>query len=141
MVGLVVYYAPEVRVKSICFCPREVEMRFGRFSFGCIEIGDETYEHDVVIDRGEIVKRKKKPSKRFQDEFGHTPLFVEEDIPWKCKQLIVGTGAYGRLPVMEEVKREARRRHVELLILPTAEAIARLGQHPKSTNAILHVTC
>ena len=116
-------------------------MRFGRFSFGCIEIDDETYEHDVVIDRGEIGKRKKKPSKRFQDEFGHTPLSVEEDIPWKCKQLIIGTGAYGRLPVMEEVKREARRRHIELLILPTAEAIARLGQHPKSTNAILHVTC
>jgi hypothetical protein len=43
--------------------------------------------------------------------------------------------------VMEEVKREARRRHVELLVLPTAEAIARLGQDPDDTNAILHVTC
>jgi hypothetical protein len=28
---------------------------------------------------------------------------------------------------MEAVTREARRRHVELLILPTAEAIERLG--------------
>jgi len=116
-------------------------MKFGHFSFGSIEIDDTTYEHDVIIDRGEILKRKKKPSKRFQDEFGHTPLSVEEDIPWKCKQLIIGTGAYGRLPVMEEVKREARRRQVELLVLPTAEAIARLGQDPDDTNAILHVTC
>jgi hypothetical protein len=116
-------------------------MKFGHFSFGSIEIGDATYEHDVVIDHREIRKRKKKPSKRFQEEFGHTPLSVEEDIPWKCKQLVIGTGAYGRLPVMEEVKLEARRRHVELLILPTAEAIERLGQHPRDTNAILHVTC
>jgi len=116
-------------------------MKFGHFSFGSIQIDDTTYEHDVIIDRGEILKRKKKPSKRFQDEFGHTPLSVEEDIPWTCKQLIIGTGAYGRLPVMEEVKREAGRRHVELLVLPTAEAIASLGQDPSDTNAILHVTC
>lgn len=123
------------------FLSRKVAMKFGHFSFGSIQIDDTTYEHDVIIDRGEILKRKKKPSKRFQDEFGHTPLSVEEDIPWKCKQLIIGTGASGRLPVMEEVKREARRRHVELLVLPTAEAIARLGQDPDDTNAILHVTC
>ena len=141
MVGLVVLYSPELRVKSICLCPGEVEMKFRRFSFGSIEIDDATYEYDVVIDRGKILKRKKKPSKRFQDEFGHTPLSVEEDIPWKCKQLIIGTGAYGRLPVMEEVKREAQRRHVELSVLPTAEAIKKLGQDPDDTNAILHVTC
>ncbi|MBZ5571825.1 MAG: MTH938/NDUFAF3 family protein [Acidobacteriia bacterium] len=116
-------------------------MKFGHFSFGCIQIDGTTYEHDVIIDHGKILKRKKKPSKRFQDEFGHTPLSVEEEIPWKCRQLIIGTGAYGRLPLMEEVKREARRRHVELLVLPTAEAIERLGQDPDDTNAILHVTC
>ncbi|HXY14235.1 MAG TPA: hypothetical protein VEI26_07030 [Terriglobales bacterium] len=116
-------------------------MKFGRFAFGCIQIDDTTYGHDVIVDRGQILKRKKKPSKRFQDEFGHTPLSVEEDIPWKCRQLIIGTGAYGRLPVMEEVKGEAQRRLVKLLILPTAEAIERLGQNPRDTNAILHVTC
>ena len=69
-------------------------MKFGHFSFGCIEIGDATYQHDAILDRGQILKRKKKPSKPFQNEFGHTPLSVEEDIPWKCKQLIIGTGAY-----------------------------------------------
>jgi hypothetical protein len=116
-------------------------MKFGHFSFGSIQIDDTTYEHDVTIDRGEVLKRRKKPSRRFQDEFGHTPLSVEEDIPWKCRHLIIGTGAYGRLPVMEEVKREAARRHIELLILPTAKAIEWLGQDPDDTNAILHVTC
>jgi hypothetical protein len=38
-------------------------------------------------------------------------------------------------------KREAARRHIELLLLPTAKAIERLGQDPDDTNAILHVTC
>ena len=47
----------------------------------------------------------------------------------------------GRLPVMDEVKREARRRHVKLIILPTAEAIAKLQEGPARVNAVLHITC
>lgn len=116
-------------------------MRFDNFSFGSLQINGSTYEHDVVIDRSEIRKRKKAPSKQFRDNFGHTPLSVEEDIPWKCARLVIGTGAYGSLPVMNEVKREAERRKVELLILPTREAIEVLKKDPEDTNAILHVTC
>lgn len=119
----------------------EVDMRFEDFSFGSLRIDGVTYEDDVVIDRGEIRKRKKKASQQFRDDFGHTPLSAEEDLPWKCRRLVVGTGAYGRLPVMREVKREAERRKVELVILPTEKAIERLGKEPEDTNAILHVTC
>src|SRR6201993_950017 len=82
-------------------------MRFNKFSFGSIQIDGSTYEHDVVIDRGEIRKRKKKPSKQFREQFGHTPLSVEEKIPWKCQRLVVGTGAHGGLTVMEEVNQLA----------------------------------
>ena len=53
-------------------------MRFEKFSFGSIRIDGTTYEHDVVIDRGQIRKRKKKPSKRFRGEFGHAPLSTKE---------------------------------------------------------------
>jgi hypothetical protein len=53
---------------------------------------------------------------------------------------VVGTGE-GALPVMDEVKREAERRRVELLIVPTQEAMELLNQHIETTNAILHVTC
>jgi hypothetical protein len=42
---------------------------------------------------------------------------------------------------MNEVKREARKRGVALLILPTRKAIEILNEQPKNTNAILHVTC
>ena len=116
-------------------------MRFDRFSFGSIRIDDVTYRHDVVIDRGMIRKRKEKPSKPFRDTFGHTPLSIEENIPWKCRRLVVGTGAHGALPVMDDVKRQAADRNVELLILPMAAAIEALDTEPESTNAILHVTC
>ena len=115
-------------------------MRFEAFSFGSICIDGTTYGYDVVIDRGRIRKRKKKPSKRFRDKFGHTPLSIEEEIPWKCRQLVIGTGT-GALPVMEEVKREANRRKIGLAILPTTEAIKALQENPDETNAILHVTC
>jgi len=117
-------------------------VRFDKFSFGSLRIDGSTYEHDVVIDHREIRKRKKRPSKKFRDDFGHTPpVGREEDIPWKCHRLVVGTGAYGRLPVMKEVKREAERHKVKLLILPTIKAIEALQQDPEDTNAILHVTC
>ena len=56
-------------------------MRFEAYSFGSIRIDGVTYEHDVVIDRGPVRKRKKKPSKKFRDAFGHTPLSIEEENP------------------------------------------------------------
>jgi hypothetical protein len=115
-------------------------MRFEAFSFGSIRIDGVTYEHDVLIDRGEVHKRKKKPSKKFRADFGHTPVSVEEKIPWKCRRLVIGTGG-GALPVMDEVKQEARRREVELRILPTPQAIELLKAAGRDTNAILHVTC
>ena len=120
---------------------QEVGMRFQSFTFGLIRIDGVTYEHDVVIDRGEIRERKKKASKPFRDAFGHTPLSVEEKIPWKCRRLVIGTGAHGALPVMDEVKREAERRNVELLSFPTPKAIEALKKKAKDTNAVLHVTC
>jgi hypothetical protein len=116
-------------------------MRIDQFTFGSIRIDGVVYEHDVVIARGRVRKRKKKPSKPFRDAFGHTPLSIEEDIPWDCQRLVVGTGADGALPVMDEVNQEAARREVALLTVPTREAIRALQSEPKDTNAILHVTC
>jgi len=116
-------------------------MRISHFAFGVLEIDGVTYEHDVVIDRGEIQKRKKKASKKFRDRFGHTPLSLEENIPWECSRLVIGTGAYGRLPIMDDVKREADERGVKVIVLPTAEAIEVLQKNSAKTNAVLHVTC
>jgi len=116
-------------------------MRFGRFAFGSIEVDGTIYEHDLVIDRGGLRKRKKGPSKALRARYGHTPLSLDEDIPWSCRRLVIGSGAAGSLPVVDGLAAEASRRGVELLVLPTSEAIEELERAPTDTNAILHVTC
>ena len=42
-------------------------MHLDKFRFGSIRIDGVTYEHDVIIDGGDVSKRKKKPSKPFRD--------------------------------------------------------------------------
>jgi hypothetical protein len=116
-------------------------MRFTDFSFGSIRVDDVTYGHDLIIDRGKIRKRSKAASKKFRGDYGHTPLSVAEDIPWRCRRLVIGTGARGALPVMPQVRQEAQRRNVDLVVLPTAEAIDVLTDDAADTNAVLHLTC
>lgn len=110
--------------------------------FGEIEVEGKRYSHDVVIDRGKVRKRKKGPSKPFREQFGHTPLSVGEEIPWGGKRLIVGTGAQGALPVMDEVVAEAKRRGIEIVAAPTSEVCKLLEDVKKAqAYAILHCTC
>jgi hypothetical protein len=116
-------------------------MRFTGYSFGSIRVDGVTYDHDLIIDRGTIRKPNKAASRKFRGEYGHAPLSAAEDIPWRCRRLVTGTGADGALPVMQQVRDEARRRKVNLIILPTAEAIGALTQTGTETNAILHLTC
>ncbi len=111
-------------------------------AFGEIEVQGERYDYDVVIDGGQVRKRKKGPSKQYRVESGHTPLSLGEDIPWGGSQLIVGTGVYGRLPIMTEVRKEAERRGVELVAISTEEACELLRDlRAKDAYAILHTTC
>jgi hypothetical protein len=110
--------------------------------FGSIDVDGREYEHDVVIEGGRVRQRKKKPSKPYRNEFGHTPLSADEELPWGGSRLIIGTGAYGSLPIMAEVVEEANRRGVDLAALPTDDAcrlIASLDE--REVFAVLHVTC
>ena len=87
-------------------------------------------------------KRQKKPSKAFRNRFNYTPLSVKGNIPWHGKRLFIGTGAYGSLPNIPMVCKEARRKAVELVAKPTVEVCALMEDYElKDINAILHVTC
>ena len=111
-------------------------------TFGELEIDGQRFDHDVVVEKGQIRKRDKNPSKGHRDRYGHTPLSADEAIPWSARRLIVGTGASGQLPVMPEVVDEGRRRGIEIVTVPTAEACALLGGvDDADLAAILHVTC
>ncbi|MCG8569927.1 MAG: MTH938/NDUFAF3 family protein [Spirochaetes bacterium] len=114
-------------------------MKINRLEFGSIEIDHHVYCYDLIIDQGKISKRHKKLSKEFRGKYGHTPLSLNETIPWKCKTLIIGTGHFKALPVMDDVKKTAKEKKVRLLIMSTQEAITHINE--KDTNFILHITC
>ena len=110
--------------------------------FGEIEIDGHAYDFDVIINKDKICKRKKKPSQVYRGQYGHTPLSVDEEIPWGGKRLIVGTGAYGQLPIMQELLDEAKERDIEIVAIPTEEACKLISQKKgDKIRAILHVTC
>jgi len=117
-------------------------MHIDKYKFGEIMVDGVRYEHDLVISGGEIRKRRKGPSKARKKEFGHTPLTTAEKIPWDARQLWIGTGAYGKLPVAEDVREEARRRGVEMVIRETPEIVKMINDDLHAdVNLILHVTC
>jgi hypothetical protein len=111
--------------------------------FGWIEIAGTRYEHDVVIHTdGLVSKRKKKASKIFRDQYGHTPLSKEElDFLKREKPEVVyiGTGQYGSLPVMTEA--EALISSFHGVIMPTPEILAAINGEKRQFVAVLHVTC
>jgi len=110
--------------------------------FGELDVDGQHFAKDVVIEAGRIRKRKKKPSRLYRERYGHTPLSVDEAIPWHGQRLIVGTGAYGRLPIMPEVAEEAERRGIELVAVPTDQVCRLIEDCPDADiNAILHITC
>lgn len=117
-----------------------MEARF--LGFGSIEVEGRQYRHDIVIDRGAVRKRSKKPSKPYREKFGHTPLSAAEEIPWGAGRLIVGTGAHGALPIMNDVLEEAAHRHIEVVAVPTEQACRLISElHPQDVCAVLHATC
>jgi hypothetical protein len=111
-------------------------------AFGQIEIDGHRFDRDIVVEGARVRRRKKGPSKAFRALYGHTPLSADEAIPWSADVLIIGTGASGQLPVMPEVYEEARRRGVEVIAVPTAEACELLRATDRGLPAaVLHVTC
>ena len=117
-------------------------MKLSYTDFGAITVAGERYGHDVIVEAGRVRARDKKSSKPHRSRYGHTPLSLDEDIPWCGPTLMVGTGASGRLPVMPEVVAQAEARNIELTTVPTAEACRLLADvEPEDVYAILHVTC
>jgi hypothetical protein len=112
-------------------------------AFGWIEVGGTRYDHDIVIHTdGSVTKRKKKVSKPFAEEYGHTPLsagelaFLEEERP---EVVYIGTGQYGDLPLTPDAA--ALLEAYAPVVLPTPDLIAVIKQERRKYAAVLHVTC
>jgi hypothetical protein len=75
-------------------------------TFGTITIARKTYEHDVVIRlSGEVVKRKKKLSKKY---YGTSHVLSKDEAKFVfekgCEQLIVGSGQMGNVHLSPEAE-------------------------------------
>jgi hypothetical protein len=71
-------------------------------------------DHDLITGRGKIHKRKKGASRQFRGAYGHTPLSDAEDIPWRCRRLVIA---------------------------PALIAHCRLAKATKDISAMLHLAC
>jgi hypothetical protein len=73
-------------------------------TFGAITIDGKTYEHDVIIRlSGEVVKRKKKLSKKY---YGTSHVLSKDEAKFVfesgCEQLILGSGQMGNVHLSPE---------------------------------------
>ena len=81
-------------------------MEIENTTFGTITIDGKTYEHDVLIRlSGEVVKRKKKLSKKY---YGTSHVLSKEEAKFVfergCNQLIVGSGQMGNVRLSPEAE-------------------------------------
>ena len=118
------------------------DLKLEGLKFGQLTVNGRRYRKDVIISSDGIGTRDKGPSRHLKPKYGHTPLTIEEAIPWDCKKLIIGTGIHGRLPILDEIKKEAKKRGVELKLMKTEDAVKYLREnYDADTHAILHLTC
>jgi len=109
------------------------------YSFGSMTVMGENHRNDLKIIEKQIVAN-------WWRREGHA-VYVEDidDILYSgAKMLVVGTGAYGSMRVTEEAARAIKGRGIELVAVPTKEAVTifntLLGQGKRVAGAF-HLTC
>ncbi len=115
--------------------------------FGSIRIGENSYEHDVIIHSdGSVSRRKKELSRALRSRYGHTPLTtmeVKELIEERPDVIVIGTGMYGALPLLD-VEDYILSSGIECIVAKTPEAVEvyeQLCREGKRVAAIFHITC
>ena len=111
--------------------------------FGTITIDGKTYEHDVVVRlSGEVVKRKKKLSKKL---YGTSHVLSEDEARFLfergCDQVVIGSGQFGNVRLSPEAEAYFERKGCEVLLKPTPEAIQMFNRSRARRIGLFHVTC
>ncbi len=118
-------------------------MLIGHTAFGEITIDGKTYDHDVIIRlSGEIVKRKKKLSKKL---YGTSHVLSEDEAKFVfekgCRQLILGSGQDGNVRLSPEAGAFFAKKNCEVVIKPTPHAICAFNEARGKKIGLFHVTC
>jgi hypothetical protein len=118
-------------------------MRIDHTAFGEITIDGKTYDHDVIIRvSGEIVKRKKKLSKKL---YGTSHVVSEEEAKFifekGCRRLILGSSQEGNVRLSPEAGAFFAKKDCEVVIEPTPQAIRAFNEAHGKKIGLFHVTC
>jgi len=118
-------------------------MEIENTTFGSITVDGKTYEHDVIIRlSGEVVKRKKKLSKKY---YGTSHVLSKDEAKFVfergCNQLIVGSGQMGNVRLSPEAEADVAKKDCILLFRPTPEAIQVFNKSRSKKIGLFHVTC
>ena len=111
--------------------------------FGAITIDGKMYEHDVVVRlSGEVVKRKKKLSKRL---YGTSHVLSEDEAKFLfekgCDQVVIGSGQMDNVRLSPEAEAYFERKGCKVLLKPTPEAIDVFNRSRARRIGLFHVTC
>ena len=117
-------------------------MRIESTTFGTITIDGKTYEHDVLVRlSGEVVKRKKKLSKKL---YGTSHVLSEDEARFLfesgCDQVVIGSGQMGNVQLSPEAVAYFERKGCEVLLKPTPEAIHVFNRSRAKRIGLFHVT-
>jgi len=111
--------------------------------FGSITIDGKMYEHDVVVRlSGEVVKRKKKLSKRL---YGTSHVLSEDEAKFLfekgCSQVVIGSGQMDNVRLSPQAEAYFDQKGCEVLLEPTPEAIQTFNRSRAKRVGLFHVTC
>jgi hypothetical protein len=112
-------------------------------TFGAITIDGKTYGHDVIIRlSGEVVKRKKKLSKKY---YGTSHVLSKDEAKFifekGCEQLILGSGQIGNVRLSPEAEAYFEKKGCRVLLQPTPEAQHAFNKSRAKKIGLFHVTC
>jgi hypothetical protein len=133
----------EPEVVLLILRTKDQAMEIESTTFGTITIDGKTHEHDVVIRlSGEIVKRKKKLSKKY---YGTSHVVSKDEAKFVfergCEQLIVGSGQMGNVHLSPEAEAYFAKKNCKVILQPTPKAIHVFNRSTAKKIGIFHVTC
>jgi len=118
-------------------------MKIEGTSFGNITIDGRTYDHDVIIRLdGDIVKRKKKLSKKF---YGTSHVVSKDEAEFVFEKgsrlLFLGSGQQGNVRLSPEAEAWLAKKGCKVVIQPTPEALRAFNEARGKKIGLFHVTC
>jgi hypothetical protein len=115
-------------------------MRIDSYSFGSIRVDGRSYSKDVILLQGRV----QSPWWRVAGGHVYAVKDLEDVLAAAPETVILGTGCYGRVEVLEETLTAFAEAGSEIVVERTPEAVEcfnRLSSEGRDVAAALHLTC